>query len=267
MYSKVKAVATSERRIRIYRTDGLILNRRDWREADRLITLFSPTHGKQRVVAPGARKPQTRKSGHLELFTRGHFVLAKGRTFDIITQAETQEYFPTLHASMDLLGQAALAAELSNRFLVEGDENALLYDILLATFARLDAGAPPQVVLRYFELRMLALVGYQPNLFSCSLCGDTLQPVAQHFGFEAGGVVCPRCAHDSAQLHPLSLEALKVLRFFQTHEWPAIRGLRMPAALAGELERILHRYCMYLLDRDLTSPRFLNEIRALYRGN
>ena len=255
-------MASTERRSRIYRTDAIILSRRDWREADRLITFLSPSVGKQRVVAPGARKPQTRKSGHLELFTRGHYVLAKGRTFDIITQAETHDYFPVLHAGMDLLGQAALAAELVNQFLVEGEENALLYELLLATLARLDAGDPPALVMRYFEVHLLALVGYQPNLFSCSICGEELQPVAQHFSFEAGGAVCPKCRDDATYVQPLSLDALKVLRFFQTYEWPQVRGLRTSSELEAELERLLHRYAMFLLDRELKSPRFLREIQA-----
>lgn len=257
-------MASTERRRRVYRTDAIILSRRDWREADRLVTLLSPVVGKQRVVAPGARKPQTRKSGHLELFTRGHYVLAKGRTFDIITQAETHDYFPTLHAGLDLLGQAAVAAELVDRFLLEGEENALLYELLLKTLSRLDAGDRPASVMRYFELRMLALVGYQPNLFSCTICGEDLEPIAQHFSFEAGGAVCPNCRDGASFVEPLSVDALKVLRFFQTHEWPAVRGLRISSELAAELERLLHRYAMFLLDRDLKSPRFLHEIKGFY---
>lgn len=260
-------MASTERRSRIYRTDAIVLSRRDWREADRLVTLLSPVVGKQRVVAPGARKPQTRKSGHLELFTRGHYVLAKGRTFDIITQAETVDYFPQLHASMEIVGQAALAAELVDRFLVEGEENALLYELLLKTLARLDAGEPAPLVMRYFELHMLALVGYQPSLFACSVCGEQLEPVAQHFGFEAGGGVCPDCRQEATYVEPLSLDALKVLRFLQRNDWPSVRGLRLPPAIDAELERVLHRYCMYLLDRDLTSPRFLNEIKTTYKRN
>ncbi|MDQ7030318.1 MAG: DNA repair protein RecO [Ardenticatenia bacterium] len=111
----------NERRLRVYSTEAIVLGRRDWGEADRLMTLFSPTYGKLRAVAPGARKPLTRKSGHVELFTRGHFVLAKGRTFDKITQAHTEAYYIRLRANLKAVAQAALVCELADRFVPEGD--------------------------------------------------------------------------------------------------------------------------------------------------
>ncbi|MCZ7574088.1 MAG: DNA repair protein RecO [Ardenticatenaceae bacterium] len=260
-------MTTLTKRLRVYRTDAIILRRSDWGEADRIVTLFTPGFGKLRVVAPGARKPQSRKSGHLELFTHGTYVLARGRTFDKLTQAETRDYFPRLHESLDRMSCASLAAELVDRFVEEHDENAPLYELFLDTLAILDdpARSPdPLLALRYFEVRALTLLGYQPQVHHCILCGEPLEPVDQFFNLGGGGVVCPRCAAGQKGLLHLPLDLLKVLRFFQDRLWGEVRGLQLPAATMAGLETLLRRYVASLLERDLKSEKFLRELRRPY---
>ena len=63
-------------RERTYRTEAVVIRRSDFGEADRLLTLFSADRGKTRAIATGARKPQSRKTGHVELFMRSTFLVA-----------------------------------------------------------------------------------------------------------------------------------------------------------------------------------------------
>ena len=65
-------------RERLYRTDGLILHHTAFGEADRLLIVFTPRLGRLRVLAKGARKPTSRKAGHLEPFTYVHLLVARG---------------------------------------------------------------------------------------------------------------------------------------------------------------------------------------------
>ena len=88
------------RRARVYRTEAIVLRRTDFGEADRLLTVYTPDRGKLRLIAKGARKPTSRKSGHVELFSRGQFLVAVGRELDIITQAETLEPFRPLRENL-----------------------------------------------------------------------------------------------------------------------------------------------------------------------
>lgn len=252
-----------ERRNRVYRVEGVVLGRRDWGEADRLVTLMTPDKGKIRVLAPGARKLTSRKSGHLELFSRGKFVMARGRTFDKITQAETHDYFPMLREELERVSAAYLLVELVDRFLEEHDENPLLYALLLDSLDRLDAGERPSVVLRFFEVKMLGYVGYQPQLFTCQTCDEPLAPEDQFFSIAEGGAVCPRCKANPATTLPMSLEALKVLRLLQTGEWELARRLRLDEGLALELETLLNRYAGYQVERDLKAVRFIEQVGRL----
>ena len=84
-------------RERVYQTEAIVLRRSDFGEADRLLTVFTPERGKIKLIAKGARKPTSRKSGHVELFSYGRYLVAVGRDLDIITQAETIDPFMPLH--------------------------------------------------------------------------------------------------------------------------------------------------------------------------
>src|SRR5437764_15490515 len=78
-------------RERQFRTPAIILKRFDLGEADRLLTLLTPRHGKIEVVAKGARKLTSAKTGHVELFTRADMLIHRGRELGIAAQAELVE--------------------------------------------------------------------------------------------------------------------------------------------------------------------------------
>lgn len=248
-------------RERLYRTEAIILKRADFGEADRLLTFFTPYRGKLRAIAKGARKPSSRKSGHLELFSHTRLLLAKGRNLDIITQAETVEPFLPLREDLLRTTYAYYAAELADRFTGDEDENRLLFDLLLAAFDRLGRADDLALAARYFELRLLALVGYQPQLFQCVNCQTPIEPVINFFYPGEGGVLCPRCGEGRSEAMPLSLNALKVMRFLQTRDYDTIRQLRVRLPLHAELEKIMLRYITYILERNLKSVDFLHHLR------
>ena len=122
---------------RLYRTEAIILRRADLGEADRLLTIFTPARGKLRVVAKGARKPASRKSGHVELFTRSTLLIAKARNLDIVSQAETVEAYRALREDLLRSTYAHYIVELLDRFTGEEEESAELYDLLADTLSRL----------------------------------------------------------------------------------------------------------------------------------
>ncbi|MEO0563573.1 MAG: DNA repair protein RecO, partial [Chloroflexota bacterium] len=109
---------TNERAIR---TPAIILRRREWREADRLLTVLTPSYGKLDVVAHGARKPAGRKTGHVELFMLVDMLLNRRRDPGVVTQAEMIEPFLPVRDDMLLGAYASYAAELTDRFTERDD--------------------------------------------------------------------------------------------------------------------------------------------------
>ena len=248
-------------RERLFRTDGLILHRTDFGEADRLLTVFTPNFGRLRLLAKGARKPTSRKAGHVEPFTYVHLQVARGRNLDIVSQVETLETFRVLREDLERTSQAYYLAELINRFIEEGDENRPLFDLALSTLARICEARDRMLTLRFFELRCLGLVGYQPQLHFCVECQTQLEPVTNFFYPPSGGVLCPRHGEAVRGAEPLALPTFKVLRFMQTHPWDEVESLRIKPETHLDLEAILQRYIIYLLERRLKSVEFFHRLR------
>lgn len=248
-------------RERLYRTDGLILHHTDFGEADRLLTVFTPGLGRLRLLAKGARKPTSRKAGHVESFSYVHLLVARGRSLDIVSQVETLESFRPLREDLERAGQAYYLAELVNSFIEEGDENPLLFDLALATLARLCEARDRSLALRFFELRCLGLVGYQPQLYFCVECQTQLEPVTNYFHPPSGGALCPRHGEALKGAEPLAMPTFKVLRYMQTHPWEEVSALRLKPDTNLDLEAVLQRYIVYLLERRLKSVEFIHRLR------
>lgn len=246
---------------RLYRVEAIVIRRRDWGEADRLLTLFTREQGKIQAVAKGARKPTSRKAGHLELFTRSRLLIARTRSIDIITQAETAEAYRPLRASLEASTLAHYFAELLDRFTGEAQSDQDLFDLLSSGLSWLCEAEDLRLVARFYELRLLDLAGFRPELHRCPDCGDTLEPANGYFSPLEGGVLCPGCGAHRRDALTLSLKAFKVLRYGQTRDWPHFRRLRLTQSLHAEVERVLYRYLLFVLERSLKSVEFLRQLR------
>ncbi len=245
---------------RIYRTEAIVLRRRDFGEADRLITLYTPGRGKQRVVAKGARKTTSRLGGHLELFTRSQLLLATGRNLDIITQAETITPYRALRQDLSRISYAYYVSDLLDKVTGDDEENRPLYNLLVQTLTGLDTASSPSLVVRFYVLRLLGLVGYQPAFFHCTRCQNELTEQSEQW-LPPAGVLCPDCALQTPGALPISLAAFKALRFLQRQPFADMTALRLSEPLQAEIEDILRRMIRPILERDLKSIAFLQAVR------
>jgi DNA repair protein RecO (recombination protein O) len=246
----------------LYRVQGIILKRSDVGEADRLLTLLTPERGKLRAVAKGARKPSSRKTGHVELFNHASLLIAVGRDLDIVTQADTLDAFLPLRSDLDRLSYAYYFAELVDRFTEEGEENYSLFDLVLRGFHWLERTTQLGLTARYFELRLLDALGYRPQLYRCVNCGEELLPEENFFTPEGGGTLNARCRDSHPDVGAVSVNALKVLRFLFTRDYSEVEKLKLTTQVEEELEFLLHHYLTHWLERNLKSIEFLNTLRA-----
>lgn len=248
-------------RERTFRTEAVVLRRTDFGEADRLLTLYSREFGKLKAIAKGARKPQSRKTGHVELFMRTRFFLARGRDLDIVTQAEMAEAYEALRADLIRTTYASYAVELLDRFTADEDPNRRLYELLTDALGWLGDAPDVRLAARFYELRLLSLAGFQPQLFRCVHCGEPVEEQDQYFSAELGGMLCPDCHGRDRNARPITAVAVKVLRYLQTRGWETVNALRLKPALQRELETLMHYYLTYVLERNLKSVDFLQRLR------
>lgn len=241
-----------------------MLKTSDLGEADRILTLLTRHQGKVRVIAKGIRKPTSRLAGHAEPLVHAMFQLARGRTLDVLTGAETKASYRLLREDLKVIAAGWYVSELADRFSAERSPSAPVFDLVESALAALEAGALPSVVCRWFDLHLLDRSGFRPELGRCVQCRRSPDEVTNVWHPDAGGLVCARCAQ--AWTHgslALSVRALKSLRYLFVSDLPTALHLKVDAALAQELEHHLRGFLHHVLDRDIHASRLLDEIARL----
>jgi DNA repair protein RecO (recombination protein O) len=246
---------------RLYKTEAIILRQRRFADADRFLTLYSPTLGKFDVKARGVRRTTSRMSGHLQPLTRCMLQLAQGHAGDVVTGCETMESFPRLREDLDRLSRGMYAAELIDRFVPEHVPGYVTYRLLLDTLRRLEESDSQDTVLRFAEMRLLDQTGFRPQLDTCVGCGAQLQPEQNFFAPQSGGAICRACTGEAAGARTMSLNALKTLRLLQRGSYNDIARVKVPEDLAVEVERHLRSYIVCVLERDVNAAGFLERLR------
>ena len=253
---------SSQVRERVYRTEAIVIRRSEIGETDRLLTLYTPLRGKLRVIAKGARKPTSHLAGHVEPFARLMMLLAKGASLDIVTQSETVAAFRHLREDLDCVGHAYYLAELLDRLTPDNQENLAAYRLLAETLEALDGGAPSELLTRWYELQMLDIMGYRPELQHCIECRSPLEPVVNAFVPALGGVLCPACKR-IGQSRDMSVGAFKVMRMLQRSPWAEVARVRVSPPIMGEVERHLRGYVNYVLEHEPRSAAYIKATEQL----
>ena len=258
---------------RRYQTQGIILRQTKLGEFDKILTIYTPEFGKLRAVAKGACRPQSKLGGNVEPLTHSLMLLAKGRNLDIVTQSQTIDGFLVLKSGLWRMACGLYILELMDSFTVEGGENRPLFDLLLEILNQLSQPESDETILRYFELHLLHYLGYRPQLRRCVSCDLPLKPIVNFFSPGKGGLLCPHCKSEENNRYeqieaillrtsiPLSVEALKVLRLWQSCDYATARRVRVEQELSWEVEQVLHEYIRYILQRELKSLTWLKEVK------
>ena len=255
-----------------YLTRAIVLRVRPLGEKDRVLTLLSADHGKLSAAARGARGPKSKLAAVSQPFTLARFLLAHGRSMEIVAQAEIENAHT--HIALDLLktAWASYLCELSDA-VPEAQPDEILFHLLSIALAALDASpsTPSEVetVGRWFEARYLSHLGYAPTLGRCVACGTKITADAddstQQVGFspQLGGNLCNGCGpRDPSRLN-VRVQALRALRKLERADAPPqFDELDITNAAARDLRDCLRRSLLLHLDIRLKSQLFLDEVTA-----
>lgn len=246
----------------LYKADVTVLHVRPFGEADRLATLLSPEHGKIRAVARGARRGRALAAA-IQPFVRAELVLWHGRQLDGISQAEVRQARRGLSQALETVAAAAYCCELAEAFASERQEALELVAALDAALDAIERQGPAgrrAEVLRWFDLRLLAVSGFAPELASCTGCGRALGEPDGAVGFspEGGGALCPECAPQTPGSVRLSGTALRALRHLHTVEVAAAERVRIGPRTLAEMDQALRLQLQGILQRPLRTRALLD---------
>jgi DNA repair protein RecO (recombination protein O) len=245
------------------RTQAIVLKRQDFSEADRLATILTPDLGKVKAIVKGARKPLSKLAGHLEPFSLTKCQLHEGKTFFTVTGAEIISPFVGIRESLGKTSQAYYYLEMVDALTGEAEEHAVLFWLLKDALTHLEStGETQERLLRTaFTLRLLANLGFLPELGHCVNCHAQLKPEENVFSLALGGILGPECK--KADLDPITLsgDSIKVMRILLDQSFAIVNRLTLKPAIQHELERIVESYLHYQMGRAMRSVGFVRDIQ------
>jgi DNA repair protein RecO (recombination protein O) len=172
--------------------------------------------------------------------------------------------FPKIRDDLRKILYGNYYLELANEMAGEREGNPEAFELLLSSLLNLEDLELQEEQLRIFEIRMLSLFGYRPNLRRCNLCkrewDDLEQPMAVFFSMERGALVCKTCSKMQNHLIPISLGTAKLLEKISQVELSMIPRLRFTFQALAESRELLPKFISYQLGKELKSLRALNSI-------
>lgn len=175
---------------------GIVVGGLDYGEADRIVTLLTRERGRLKGIARNAKKSRRRFGAALDLLTKVEvrFVERAGADLARLEGCDVVDAYAGLKEDLGRLTTGSYAAELAREAAPDEERSEALFDLLDAFLRRLARGPFDPGLVRQFEVRALAVLGWRPELGRCAVCGAPLpedRPVA--FSPARGGAVCASC--------------------------------------------------------------------------
>lgn len=185
---------------------AIVLRHADYREHDRMLTLFSPTLGRVEALCRGCKKIGSPLLNCSEWFAFGEYVLYTGKGRMTVVSCHLTESFYALRSDWDKLKYATYMLSVCEAMVQPNEQNVHLFTLLARSLSRLcyqDKDA--RAVTAAFLLHAAAIGGYRPRLSHCVKCGRKMEDnEIRHFDLEDGGLVCPQCSEMMERLLSLS---------------------------------------------------------------
>ena len=242
------------------KAQAVVLRSIRYGEADRILHLYTPNRGRVGAIAKGVRRQESKLGPSLELYGHIDVLLAKGRgELDVVAQVQRVPGY-RIEGDVERMAHAALIAELAERVCEDRHPIDGVYELAVMALAELAHESDPRRASAWFLMTALDLLGYAPQLMSCTSCEQPLAAKPAAFSAEAGGFLCDKCALPAMDVVPLAV--IKVLRLMASGDIETYRRVKLDGAVMASIEGVLQSQLEYHMDRRLKSLAFLNSMRV-----
>ena len=247
-------------------TEGIVINTIPIGESDRVATLITPQMGLFRGVGRRARVPSSKLCGCLDVLKHVRIMFREGRTLASISQAETLNTFSAVISRLDKYAYAVKISEIAAAFSMEGVPNVNTFNLFANTLRSLETLHNLEHVAMWFQMRVLSVNGYQPELFMCVDCSGKIEQRQHLFSVSKGGISCPKCSSRGGDfVFPLPVNSIKWLRFLSRSELENCEKISLNRADMLPAKRVLNELLHQAIGRKMKSDYFTEEVSLLYR--
>lgn len=249
-----------------HKTEAILLRSLDYGESDRIVTFYTRDHGKIRGIAKGARRSRKRFANALELFCCSQIVFSrKGRDgLALVEESRVRHHFEKIRQDLKKTLMASYLIDLTDQFTLEDKKNGELFQLLHDFLGQINGNDCAEALLRFFEIRLLACVGYQPVLDRCVACQAPLNgDDTYQFHVRAGGIRCGACRQTGESSLTVSPGTIKTLLMSRDIDPSKMSRLLMSERSAQESRQVMMNFIRHLLGKELKSLQVFHQIRKI----
>ncbi len=231
-----------------YQSRGIILKQRDFKDSDKLLSIFTEKEGKVSAIAKGVKKPKSSLRACVQPFCHSYLYLNRSQNLGLVTQGKLLDFYGDSRQDLERALYCLYMMELLDKSLLEHVPLVGLYHTLVAVLEAINEQGLNPLFIRYFESQLLVNLGYKPELKQCVACGR--QPSGEFcFSLAEGGLICRSCMAESEYKMGLSGETVGLLRLLTEGSLPALTRVKASPAGLKQLELLLEKYMEYHLER------------------
>lgn len=246
-----------------FNTEAIVLKHINYKDSNKIYTLFTKEKGKIGAMARGVRKISSRRSGNLDTLNHISVKLLDNKGLKIITEVKTLQTSKKLKLNLQDSSKAYYLLELIYRFLPEEEPNHEVFNLLVATLSRLnvsESDLKSLVIINSFEVELMKLLGYKMELVKCANCEKKLSTDWEIFKFNTnlGGFVCNGCNMFGVNVKKETVKALALISSF--HKRADLQGntdsgvgVSKDAIITGN--ELIKHYIKEVMEENINSVR------------
>lgn len=237
-----------------YKYQGIILNKKDIGEVDRIYTIYTLEGGKIRVLGKGVRKPNAKLAGNLESVTQAEIFVAKSKGLGKITGSITVNNFPNIKTNLDLINKVFYVFKILNKIISEEEKDEKIFDLLVKYLAVMDNVSDDEnkadILTLGLLFKILDEMGYRLEVEKCVHCGKKLLLENNYFSVSHGGVLCVKCSGFENKKTKIGNESIKLIRIFLKNKIENLIKLKVQRPEINRLKMILNEAANWFLESE-----------------
>ena len=247
----------------VQKTQAIVIRSFPLGEFDKIITFYTADFGKIRAVARRVRRPKSRFGGSLELLNYGALVFFERPNKDLhtINDFDLIDAFDGIKADFERTAYGCYLAELVDAIEPGHAVDGSVFRLLRRAFGMLTQIDDIALLSRAFELQLLGLTGYAPQLSHCAVCTNVFRESTVNFSFRFGGVLCANCVDGDARAISIARGSCELMKQLQKSDLSYLPRFRASELNHRELKFALSNFISYHTERALKSLEFIENIK------
>lgn len=247
-----------------HKATGFFLKSLSYGESDLIVTFYSREFGKIKGIAKGAKRSKKRFANVFEPFSLTNIIFSqKNRdSLAFIESCDIIDHYAAIRQDLEKTLTASYFMDLADHFSPEGKHNENLFMLLADYLAWLVRENVSDAAIRFFEMRLLKIAGFEPSLSACVRCKTPLTNGSSYYFYpQEGGIFCARCAKPERYDQSVSAGTVRTLLLGKDMDMEKMKMVTLSGNLAAESRNILCGFISFVLGKEVKSLKVMEQVR------